>query len=166
MPTDTTEKGLETIIENYLVNKNHYVKGFSDKYNVDYALDTNQVETFLFTTQQNKVEASGIFGSDHERHKFFERLKNDITKRGIIDVLRKGFRYNTTHFDMYYPLPSELSEFGQDYYNRNIFCETRQLHFSRANADLSIDMVIFINGMPVVTMELKIIIQVKPLLML
>ena len=155
MPTDTTEKGLENIIENWLVNKNNYVKGYSDKYNVDYALDCGQVEAFLVSTQPEKVKSSGIFGSGHEQHKFFERLKNDITKRGIIDVLRKGFRYNTTHFDMYYPLPSELSDFGQDYFNHNIFCVTRQLHFSRANADLSIDMAIFINGMPVVTMELK-----------
>lgn len=155
MPTDTTEKGLETIIENWLLNKNHYVKGYSDRYNVDYALDCSQVEAFLVSTQPEKVENAMVFGSDHEKHKFFERLKNDITKRGIVDVLRKGFRYNTTHFDMYYPLPSELSDFGKEYYNSNIFCETRQLHFSRANADLSIDMVIFINGMPVITMELK-----------
>lgn len=155
MTTDTTEKGLESIIEKSLLENSGYLKGNPADYNADYAIDTGKLEAFLLSTQEDKVQKSVDFRNEHSRHMFFERLKNDITKRGVIDVLRKGFRFNTTHFEMYYPLPSELSEAGQFYYDNNLFSVTRQVHFSTANPDLSIDMVIFINGLPVVTIELK-----------
>lgn len=155
MPTDTSEKGLENLIEKYLLEQNAYSRGIPFDYSTDYALDCNKVETFLCDTQQDKVRNAVDFSNEHSRHSFFERLKNEITKRGVIDVIRKGYNYNTTHFDMYYPFPSELSESGQIYYDKNIFSVTRQVHFSVANPDLSIDMVIFINGMPVITIELK-----------
>ena len=155
MPTDTSEKGLETLIEKYLLEQNGYYRGVPSDYSTDYALDCDKLELFLCTTQEDKVQRTVDFKNPHIRHSFFDRLKNEITKRGVIDVIRKGYNYNTTHFDMYYPFPSELSESGQSYYDRNIFSVTRQVHFSVANPDLSIDMVIFINGMPVITIELK-----------
>ena len=148
MTTDTTEKGLETLIEKFLLESNGYYKGIPNEDEADYALDVGKLETFLILTQEDKVRNAVDFKNEHSRHIFLERLKNDITKRGVIDVLRKGFRFNTTHFDMYYPLPSELSESGQHYYDANYFSVTRQVHFSTANPDLSIDMVVFINGLP------------------
>lgn len=155
MSTDTSEKGLETLIEKYLLEANGYYRGMPSDYSTDYALDCDKLELFLCSTQEDKVQRTVDFKNPHIRHSFFDRLKNEITKRGVIDVIRKGYNYNTTHFDMYYPFPSELSESGQSYYDRNIFSVTRQVHFSVANPDLSIDMVIFINGMPVITIELK-----------
>lgn len=155
MSTDTSEKGLETLIEKCLLETNGYYRGMPSDYNTDYALDCDKLELFLCSTQEDKVQRTVDFKNPHIRHSFFDRLKNEITKRGVIDVIRKGYNYNTTHFDMYYPFPSELSESGQSYYDRNIFSVTRQVHFSVANPDLSIDMVIFINGMPVITIELK-----------
>ena len=110
MPSNTSEKGLENIIVEYLVNQNGYVQGTSQDYNADYALDTARVETFLCETQPQKVAESLAFASPHNKHQFFERLKNEISKRGVIDVLRKGYRYNTNHFDIYFPLPSELND--------------------------------------------------------
>lgn len=155
MSTDTSEKGLETLIEKYLLEANGYYRGMPSDYSTDYALDCDKLELFLCSTQEDKVQRTVDFKNPHIRHSFFDRLKNEITKRGVIDVIRKGYNYNTTHFDMYYPFPSELSESGQSYYDQNIFSVTRQVHFSVANPDLSIDMVIFINGMPVITIELK-----------
>lgn len=155
MSTDTSEKGLETLIEKCLLETNGYYRGVPSDYSTDYALDCDKLELFLCSTQEDKVQRTVDFKNPHIRHSFFDRLKNEITKRGIIDVIRKGYNYNTTHFDMYYPFPSELSESGQSYYDQNIFSVTRQVHFSVANPDLSIDMVIFINGMPVITIELK-----------
>ena len=137
MTADTTEKGLESIIEKSLLENSDYLKGNPADYNADYALDTEKLEAFLLLTQEDKVQKSVDFRNEHSRHMFFERLKNDITKRGVIDVLRKGFRFNTTHFEMYYPLPSELSESGQHYYDANYFSITRQVHFSTANPDVS-----------------------------
>jgi type I restriction enzyme R subunit len=155
MPTNTNEKGLETLIVDYLVNHNGYVQGASHDYNTDYALDAARVETYLQATQPQKVAESLAFASPHNRHNFFERLKNEITKRGIIDVLRKGYRYNTHLFDMYCPLPSELNDRAKALYEKNIFSVVRQLHYSKTRADLSLDVAIFLNGMPIITFELK-----------
>ena len=155
MPTNTSEKGLEAIIAAHLVEHNGYVQGASQDYNADYALDTARVETFLQDTQPQKVAESLAFASPHNKHQFFERLKNEISKRGIIDVLRKGYRYNTNHFDMYFPLPSELNNTAKQLYAKNIFSVIRQLHYSKTDAALSLDVAIFLNGLPLITFELK-----------
>ncbi len=155
MPTKTTEYKLETLIVDYFRENNKFDQRDNHNYNVDYALDTEYMERFLRRTQPQKVDESMIFASPYNKHNFFDRLKKEITKRGIIDVLRKGYRYKTHLFDMYYPLPSELNEMAKEMYGQNIFSIARQLHYSRTNTNLSVDIVIFINGMPIITFELK-----------
>lgn len=155
MPTDTSEKGLETIITNYLRDVQGYEQGVSDDYEKAYALDCNRVERFLMATQPKKVESTACFASSTERNKFFNRLRDEITKRGISDVLRKGFKYISEIFDMYYPLPNELNPTAKKLYSENIFCITRQLHFSKANPNLSVDLMLSLNGLPIATFELK-----------
>jgi type I restriction enzyme R subunit len=86
--------------------------------------------------------------------KFFVALNNQLASRGVTDVLRKGFRYLTELFDMYYPLPSELNPTAQELYEKNIFGVVRQLHYSKMNAN-SIDVMLSVNGLPIITMELK-----------
>ena len=155
MPTNTAEVGLENLIVEHLRDNNHYIQGTSTDYNTDYALDTTRIEEFLRATQPQKVAESLAFASPHNKHNFFERLKNEITKRGVIDVLRKGYRYNTHLFDMYSPLPSELNDTAKEQYNKNIFCVIRQLHYSKTLTNLSLDVAVFLNGMPLITFELK-----------
>ena len=100
------------------------------------------------------MQETGCFRQDTERVKFFTRLRDEITKHGIIHVLRKGFRYNTQLFDLYYPLPTEGNNTAKQLYDENIFGVIRQLHYSLNNEN-SIDVVLFINGLPILTMELK-----------
>ena len=155
MPANTAEIGLENLIVEHLRVNNNYVQGTSSDYNTDYALDTARVEAYLQATQPQKVAESLAFASPHNKHNFFERLKNEITKRGVIDVLRKGYRYNTHLFDMYSPLPSELNDSAKEQYKKNIFCVIRQLHYSKTFTNLSLDVAVFLNGMPLITFELK-----------
>lgn len=155
MPTNTSEIGLETLIVEHLRDNNNYKQGTSSDYNTDYALDTARIEAYLQATQPQKVAESLAFASPHNKHNFFERLKNEITKRGVIDVLRKGYRYNTHLFDMYSPLPSELNDSAKEHYKKNIFCVIRQLHYSKTFTNLSLDVAVFLNGMPLITFELK-----------
>jgi type I restriction enzyme R subunit len=153
--TNTKESGLEALIVRHLVEQNGYEQGESADYDADYALDTARVERFLTATQQQKVAESLIFASPHNKRQFLERLKSEITRRGVIDVLRKGVRHNTHHFDMYFPLPSELNATAKQLYADNIFGVVRQLHYSRTDASLALDVAIFLNGIPVITFELK-----------
>lgn len=154
MPSDTSEKGLEAIIVSYLTEKQGYEQGVSADYNKDFGLDTERVKRFLLSTQKEKVDNTACFASPTEERKFFSRLSDALSKRGITDVLRKGFKYISEVFDMYYPTPSELNPTAKALYEKNIFCVTRQLFYSKENND-SIDVYVSINGLPVMTMELK-----------
>ena len=154
MPTDISEKELETILVSYLRDHQGYEEGVSSDYNKEFGLDTERVKRFILSTQKEKVENTACFTSPTEEHKFFSRLSAALSKRGVTDVLRKGFKYISEIFDMYYPTPSALNPTAQAYYAKNIFCVTRQLYYSKEKTD-SIDVYISLNGLPIMTMELK-----------
>lgn len=151
---DTSETGLEKIIVDWLRDKNGYEQATPHDYNKDFALVDTWVERFVVATQPDKVEQSMCFASQSERMKFFTRLANEITKRGVVDVLRKGYKFNGSTFDLYYPLPSDLNPSAKKAYGQNIFGVIRQVMYSKTNTN-EIDFVVFINGLPLATFELK-----------
>ena len=154
MPTNTSEKQLETILVSCLRDRHGYEEGVSNDYNKNYALDPERVKRFLLSTQKQKVENTACFASEVSERKFFTELAKQLANRGVTDVLRKGFRFISELFDMYYPLPSELNPTAQEMYGKNIFCVTRQLFYSKENQN-SIDVMVSLNGLPLMTMELK-----------
>lgn len=82
-------------------------------------------------------------------------VNDQIAKRGVIDVLRKGVSTRGASFDLVYFQPkSGLNPEHQEKFEKNRFVSVRQLHYSNKNEN-SIDMVLFLNGIPLVTMELK-----------
>ena len=151
---DTSETGLEKIIVDWLRDKNGYEQATPHEYNKTYALADSWVERFVTATQPDKVNSSMCFASPSERQKFFTRLANEITKRGVVDVLRKGYKFNGSTFDLYYPLPSQLNPSAKAAYKQNIFGVIRQVMYSTQNSN-EIDFVVFINGLPLATFELK-----------
>lgn len=151
---DTSETGLEKIIVGWLVQENGYEQETPHAYNKDFALVDKWVERFVRETQPEKVEQSMCFASPSERLKFFTRLSNEITKRGVTDVLRKGYKFNGSTFDLYYPLPSALNPSAKVAYGQNIFGVIRQVMYSKVNTN-EIDFVVFVNGLPLATFELK-----------
>lgn len=153
--SDISETGLETILVSYLRDVHGYEEGTSSDYSKDYALDTERVKRFLLATQEKKVANTACFASALSERKFFAELSKQLAQRGVTDVLRKGFRYVSELFDMYYPLPSELNPTARELYGENIFCVIRQLHHSKDHTQDSIDVMLSLNGMPLMTMELK-----------
>ncbi|MFY7971612.1 MAG: type I restriction endonuclease subunit R, partial [Flavobacteriales bacterium] len=82
-------------------------------------------------------------------------INDTIGKRGIVDTLRRGISTRGCSFDLVYFQPkSGLNQEHQDLYQKNRFVVVRQLHYSNSNNN-SIDMGLFLNGIPIVTMELK-----------
>ena len=114
MPTNISEQQLETIIVSYLRDVQGYEEGTSVDYNKQFVLDTERVKRFLIATQPRKIENVQCFANELAERKFFIELNKQLSKRGITDVLRKGFRYISELFDMYYPLPSELNPSAQE----------------------------------------------------
>ena len=153
--TNTHENGFETLIVNWLVNENKYEQGINDEYNKDYAVDEVRLLRFLNSTQPDNMEQLHIEDSAIEKTKFFIRLSEKLRTDGVIELLRKGFRYKHLVFDLFYVVPTEGNKIAEELYNNNIFSVTRQLMYSKANQRLALDMVIFLNGLPIITFELK-----------
>ena len=153
--TDMTEKGLETIMVEYLRDHNGYEQGQSSDFDREYTLDPGRVERFIRATQPEKVEQTMCFAVESQKKSFFRRLSEKIAQDGITNVLRKGFRFNGLLFDLYYPIPSEMNPSALDFYRKNIFSVTRQLHHSAQQTMDALDVGIFLNGFPIITVELK-----------
>lgn len=151
MATDTSEKGLEIIIENYLVDTNNFDKSSSKDYDRDLCINTKILFEFIQQTQATSYDKIVQRGKD----KFLKRLKTQIKQKGIITLLRKGIKDLDLNIHLYYKKPSsDLNQKAITNYNANNFSVTRQLYYSLANSN-SLDMVILINGLPIITLELK-----------
>ena len=152
--TDMSEKGLESLIEKSLLKEAHYEKGFSKDYDKTHAIDIVKLLEFLKKTQPEIVEKYNLEQDGIDREKFLSALQAKIEKKGIVETLRKEFYYLNDSITLFYAFPSENNLKAKEMYEQNIFSVTRQLYYHPTH-DYSIDMVIFINGLPVITMELK-----------
>lgn len=153
--TNTSESGLESLIVKWLVEHNSYEQGHSHDFNVEYAVDTVRLFRFLKDTQPDAVKKLQLETSPQKTAQFLARVRDEITKRGIVDVLRKGIKAYPASLSMFYMTPSVNNPAAAALYAKNIFSVTRQLHFSPDATKLSLDLCIFVNGLPVITFELK-----------
>ena len=153
--TNTKENGLESLIVKCLVEQNGYEEGTNADYNKEYAVDETRLFRFLQDTQPKEMDKLGVFTSDTKKRQFLNRLSGEIAKRGIIDVLRNGVKVYPADLIMFYLTPTENNEKAKIMYEKNIFSVTRQLRYSQDAGKLALDICLFINGLPVITMELK-----------
>ena len=107
MPTNTKESGFEALIVNWLVEHNGYEEGSNTDYNKEYAIDETRLFRFLQDTQPEQLEKLGIRKSHQKYAQFLNRLQGEISKRGIVDVLRNGIKVYPADLIMFYLTPSE-----------------------------------------------------------
>jgi putative type I restriction-modification system, R subunit len=153
--TNTKESGLEALIVKWLVDHNGYEQGTNADYNREYAVDETRLFRFLQDTQPDALEKLGVFKSDLKKKQFLNRLQGEIAKRGIIDVLRNGVKIYPANLIMFYLTPTENNAKAKEMFEKNIFSVTRQLQYSMDATRLALDICLFINGLPVITFELK-----------
>ena len=173
--TDTSEKGLESLIVRYLAGQTppqavpagtvqagtgHYAVGAyqlgnAADYNRELALDLPKLLAFLQDTQPKAFDTLGLGDEGTKRTQFLHRLQGEVAKRGVVDVLRKGVSHGPAHVDLYKVLPTPTDPASAENFKKNIFSVTRQLRYSNDETQRSLDMVIFINGLPLITFELK-----------
>src|SRR3989304_235639 len=154
-PTDTSEKGLESIIVASLLDEAGYVQGDPQDYDREHAVDLAKLLQFLASTQPDGYKALGIDEEGPKRTQFLHRLQGEIAKRGVVDVLRGGTKHGPAHVDLFYGTPTPGNVKAAERFAANIFSVTRQLRYSRNETALSLDMAVFINGLPIPTFELK-----------
>ena len=154
MPIDTSEKGLETRTVN-LLQEAGWLPGDNQDYLAADCVDLSHLAAFLQDTQPETASALHLDRDDNTRRQFLNRLKREIGNRGIIEVLRNGINHGAHSIRLFFGTPSAGNETAQALNARNRFSVTRQVHYSPKNPSLSLDLVLFINGLPVITFELK-----------
>jgi len=138
----------------FAATHNGYVQGKPTDYNRDVALDVAQLLAFLQATQPKAVDTLELAADGIKRTQFLHRLQGEITKRGVVDVLRKGVSHGPVHVDLYKLLPTPGNAAAADAFGKNIFSVTRQVRYSNDSGN-ELDLGVFINGLPVLTFELK-----------
>ena len=173
--TDTSERGLESLIVADLVGhadapfsiggavrdsatgypNRGYVLGDPGDYDRAHAVDWPKLSSFIQRTQPKVLSAFGFDKDGLKREQLLNRLQGEITKRGVIDVLRKGIKHGPASIDLFYGTPTRGNLDAERRFAANVFSVTRQLRYSNDETQLALDLGIFINGLPVATFELK-----------
>ena len=169
----TNEQAFEALIEKALVGSTHEERTASGQNDVEaqspnvqqyywglpkdmdkkLAIDLRRLWAFLESTQNDVLKE---YKGKDLKSELPKRISKDIETFGVIKVLREGVDVDNIHLSLFYPKPSAAdSETSKLKYAQNQFSLTRQQTFSVANPGLEIDMVLFVNGLPVFTFELK-----------
>ncbi|WP_343585516.1 DEAD/DEAH box helicase family protein [Flavobacterium sp.] len=175
MPSQTNEQALESAIEKKLTGScledlkqegniqerrelyrsgNGYYIGYASDFNTKYAIDEVRFWHFLETTQPE--ELAKLQKQNDWKLKILERFDRLVKKYGILRLLRKGLEVDDAHFTLLYVLPlASSSTSAKANFENNEFSVSRQIRYSLLNQREEIDMVVFVNGIPIITMELK-----------
>ncbi|HWP91552.1 MAG TPA: type I restriction endonuclease [Thermodesulfobacteriota bacterium] len=148
------EKDFEAHIEDHLLNSG-YIKLSPENYDKELCLIPDEVIQFIQTTQPKEYEKlENQYGLDTPK-KLCYRLSQEINRKGTLQVLREGIKDRGSKFHLAYFKPSSgMNPEHQILYSRNRFSIVRQLNYSKKTND-SLDLTIFLNGIPIITAELK-----------
>lgn len=154
MAVNYKEMNFEEHIESHLLNSG-YRKRAPEEYDKALCLITAEVIQFIQVTQPKEFEKlEKQYGADTSP-KLLERIAREVGKYGVLYVLRKGVADRGAKFKLAYFKPSSgMNPEHQTLYQGNRFSVVRQLKYSQKNEN-SIDTALFLNGLPIVTIELK-----------
>lgn len=151
---ETKEKNLENDIESYLLS-NGYVKGNQATYDKNKAIDMPVLMSFIQTTQPKMWQRYvNVYGEKAEKQ-LYTIFQQNVEQNGLVHVLRYGVKDRGMELRFAYFAPaSNLNEELVQKYKSNILTCTRQFSYTSQNKN-TIDIVLSLNGIPVVAMELK-----------
>ena len=149
-----TEEDFEEHIEKHL-NRSGYRSADPISYDKSHCLMPPETLQFIRDTQSKTYQKLERQYKQDTPQKLLDRISKQIEQRGVLDVLRNGVKDRGCNFKLTYFLPSSgMNPTHQELYSQNRFSVIRQLRYSQQN-DNTLDMVLFLNGLPLVTMELK-----------
>lgn len=149
------EKRIEEDIEHYLLTSGGYTKGDLKTYSRDKAIDMDRLITFIKSTQFKEWERYKRNYKDEAEKKLYKRFNEEVEAHGLIHVLRNGINDRGVKIRVAYFRPeSTLNPDVIAKYEENLLTCTRQFKYSTENEN-SIDMVLSLNGIPIVAIELK-----------
>lgn len=157
---DTSERRFEDEIEYVLTHVglskfDRYESKPSSGYDRQLGLYTQDLLDFVRETQPQQWERLERIHGEKAGEKFCKRVAKQLDDRGVVEVLRRGVEDLGARFKLVFFAPgSDLNEVLAEKYWANRMTVVRQLRYSTKNEN-SVDTVLFVNGIPVVTLELK-----------
>ena len=152
---DYKEKRFEEDIENFLLSNGGYTKGDMSNYDANRAIDMSKLIAFIKITQPNEWERYEKIYKEEAEKKLYKRFNEEVETNGLIHVLRYGINDRGIKIKVAYFKPETyLNKQVIERYEANILTCTRQFKYSTENKN-SIDMVLSLNGIPIVAIELK-----------
>jgi len=152
----TKETHFEDTVFDFLKKSNLYIHRFSDNFNLEYVLDIELLEQFIRNTQSEtwrKLEKQFPVNTMDEVAAEYAKLRD---KRGVLNLIREGFVLQGASIKLISFKPSSgLNPEHQKKYEENRFSIIRQVHYSTKFPDKSLDLAVAINGIPIITLELK-----------
>lgn len=144
---------IEETNEAYLAGAGYFI-GNPNNFDAKYAIDLHHFWQFLEETQEEELEK--IQRHSDWKLRILERFDRLVKRHGILRLLKKGIGVEDAHFTLFYQPPmASSSKEVKDNYTKNHFSVSRQIRYNTENQREEIDMVIFLNGIPLVTIELK-----------
>ena len=161
MPGTTSEATFESLITRHLVEKEGFLEGVTGDYDPDLCLIPDDVVSFVRALQPARWEEFvRIAGHIEEaRDRLLKRVRDIVKEFGTVHALRKGISLHGAGASplvlcAFEPSNPAVATVATANYGLNIFRVIRQVRFS-ATTGQSLDMVLFVNGLPVFTAELK-----------
>lgn len=149
--TDMSEKGFQRLMVKELRDKQGYIENNSNDFDREFCINKKELLKFIKVSQPEEYR----FIINKGERNFFSRLDSKIKSNGIIEILRKGIKFFDKTIHVFYPEPnSEHNINDKIKYDSNIFSVIQELAYTDNNKN-RLDLVIFINGLPIITMELK-----------
>jgi len=152
-----TEIRFEDAIEVALIERAGYALSESKPlFDAELGLFPSEMIVFLQNTQATKWDYLTNILKDRTEATVLDSLVKELAGKGVLHILRHGFKcYGKTLHVAYFQPNSALNADTLSDYEKNCLKVVRQVHFSVKNPKLSIDVVLSVNGLPLVTLELK-----------
>lgn len=152
-PNSLKERKFQSLIKDYLIQENGYVESFNDGYDKHYAIHTDMLFSFLEKTQEKATNRLKEIYKSNYKSKVLANLDRELRTRGSIDVIKHGIKDYGVKLELaYFKPPTNLNPDQYILYKQNIISVIEELVFDGGK---EIDLVIFLNGIPIITIELK-----------
>ncbi len=153
--TTIREATFESDIEAALLARGGYLKGDPSRYDRKLGLDTEALVDFIAQSQPHAWQRLCKIHQGEVKQRVIERFVKVVNEQGLLHTLRQGFKERGVGLKVVFWHPeTSLNPESLLHYEQNRLVCVRQLHYSLKNEN-SIDIVLFLNGIPVVSMELK-----------
>ncbi|MCK9272671.1 DEAD/DEAH box helicase family protein [Candidatus Gracilibacteria bacterium] len=155
MTTNTNEKDFQKQVLEHLENTGYTLRK-TKSFNKDVCIDIELVLEFIQKTQKRLWDRFVSLYGDKASEKFIFRLNQSLENKGTIEVLKDGFKDSGCHFKLFYSKPNNNKNPDlQELFEANIFSVIDELEYEKMEMGNRIDLVVFINGLPITSIELK-----------